>query len=107
MRLPSVNNILAVCSADKDNEKFFPLLTTPTVTLEKIESHGCATPEGYWYDQVETEWVMLVTGSAMLAFESGKRLALTAGDYITLPPHCKHRVEQCSEDALWLALHAR
>ena len=48
---------------------------------------------------------MLVSGSAILAFESGNLLSLKAGDYVTLPPHCKHRVEWCSEEASWLALH--
>ena len=103
--LPSVSNIRAVCSSDSRTEQYIPLLTTPTLRLEKIESHGCATPTGYWYDQADTEWVMLVTGSATLALASGGSLLLKAGDYVTLPPHCKHRVEWCSEDASWLALH--
>ena len=103
--LPSVSNILAICSSDSSTEQFFLLLSTPTLRLEKIESHGCATPIGHWYDQEDTEWVMLVTGSAILAFESGDSLSLKAGDYVTLPPHCKHRVEWCSEEASWLALH--
>jgi cupin 2 domain-containing protein len=105
VKLPSVSNILAICSSDSSTEQCFPLLSTPTLRLEKIESHGCATPTGYWYDQEDTEWVMLVSGSAILAFESGDSLSLKAGDYVTLPPHCKHRVDWCSEEAIWLALH--
>jgi cupin 2 domain-containing protein len=105
VKLPSVSNILAICSSDSSTEQCFPLLSTPTLRLEKIESHGCATPTGYWYDQEDTEWVMLVSGSAILAFESGDSLSLKAGDYVTLPPHCKHRVEWCSEEAIWLALN--
>ena len=107
--LLSVSNILEIlrCPSDSGSEQFFPLVTTPMVTLEKIESYGCITQEGYWYDQEDTEWVMLVAGSATLTFESGGSLSLGAGDYVTLPPHCKHRVDWCSEDAIWLALHMR
>lgn len=105
VKLPSVSNILNVRSVDSNSEQFFPLLKTPMVTLEKIESHGHTTPASDWYDQTDTEWVMLVTGNATLAFDSGGLLSLTAGDYVILPPHCKHRVESCSEDAIWLALH--
>ncbi|MCF7988760.1 MAG: cupin domain-containing protein [Methylovulum sp.] len=105
VKLPSVSNILAICSSDSSTEQCFPLLSTPTLRLEKIESHGCATPTGHWYDQEDTEWVMLVAGSATLTFESGDSLSLKVGDYVTLPPHCKHRVDWCSEEAIWLALH--
>lgn len=105
LSLPVVSNILAVRSVANDAEQFFPLLTTSALRVEKIESHGCPSPAGVWYDQAQIEWVMLVTGSASLLFESGVALALTAGDYVTLPAHCKHRVEWCSEDACWLALH--
>ena len=104
-KLPAVSNILETCSVTSNTEQFFPLVITPNVTLEKIESHGCATPEGDWYDQKATEWVMLVAGSATLLFESEECLVLKAGDYVTLPAHCKHRVNWCSEDASWLALH--
>ncbi len=103
--LSSVSNILDVCSVSNDKEQFFPIVMTSSVILEKIESHGFTTPTGDWYDQEITEWVMLVTGNATLTFECGDSLSLKAGDYVTLPPHCKHRVEWCSVDASWLALH--
>lgn len=85
-------------------EEFYPLLTSPAFKLEKIVSYGQITPEGQWYDQDNDEWVMLLKGSATLRFDS-QRLSLQAGDFLTIPAHVRHRVEECSDDAVWLALH--
>lgn len=105
LSVPVVNTLLASCAVVCDHEQVFSLLSSSTLRLEKIESYGCASPDGVWYDQAETEWVLLLTGRATLVFAAGDALALNAGDYVTLPPHCKHRVEWCSDDACWLALH--
>ena len=32
---------------------------------------------------------------------------LLAGDALLIPAHCRHRVAECSLDAVWLALHFR
>ena len=72
---------------------------------EQFISHGQGTTAGCWYDQGDPEWVLLVRGTATLQFEAGESLALKAGDYLLIPAHLKHRVECCSDDALWLALH--
>ena len=62
-------------------------------------------PAGFWYEQTEDEWVVLLAGSAALAFEDGRTLALCAGDWVSLPARCRHRVESVSQDAVWLAVH--
>ena len=72
--------------------------------LEQIVSHGKASPEGFWYDQPRPEWVMLLRGTARLQFADGER-PLAAGDALLIPAHCRHRVAECSLDAIWLALH--
>ena len=45
-----------------------PILVTRGVRIERIVSLGQASPAGYWYDQAEAEWVMLLTGAARLRF---------------------------------------
>ncbi|HRP26114.1 MAG TPA: cupin domain-containing protein [Thauera sp.] len=75
--------------------------------VERIVSFGHASPTGFWYEQAEDEWVVLLAGTAELAFDDGRRLALKAGDWVSLPAHCRHRVESVSQDALWLAVHCR
>lgn len=104
--LPRVDNLLRV-ESDPDQEQFNELLCAPGLRLERIVSHGWPTPEGQWYDQDDPEWVLLVRGSAELEFDGGRRLVLQAGDHLVLPARVRHRVAQCSRDAIWLALHHR
>lgn len=103
--LPLVANLFQDPAAVAPAEQFIALLQTPQLRLEQIVSHGQATAAGCWYDQAAPEWVLLARGTATLQFEAGASLNLKAGDCLLLPAHLKHRVECCSEDALWLALH--
>ena len=88
-----------------EGETFRALLDRPGMRLEQIVSRGEASPEGFWYDQAQTEWVLLVQGAAVLRFEPGGDVPLQAGDFLTIPANLRHRVESVSADAVWLALH--
>lgn len=74
--------------------------------VERIVSRGHASPPGFWYDQPESEWVVLVSGRARLQFDGGVTVELTTGDHLTIPPHTRHRVEWTTdeEDTIWLAV---
>lgn len=75
--------------------------------IERILSRGHRSPEGFWYDQEENEWVMLLQGEACLSFEkAGEIVELKPGDYLTIPSHTRHRVEWTSEgeETVWLAI---
>ena len=87
-------------------EAFETLLHSPAVRIERIVSHGPASPADFWYDQNEAEWVLLVQGSARLAFADGSETALEAGDYVHIPAHCRHRVVQTDPNmpTVWLAV---
>jgi len=67
-----------------------------TVRVERILSAGQISPEGFWYDQPENEWVLLVQGEATVAFEDGPAAALKAGDHILIMARRRHRVEYTS-----------
>jgi cupin 2 domain-containing protein len=101
----TVNNLLSPPPGTPGEETCATLLQHPAFTLEHIVSRGGTSPEGFWYDQERAEWVLLLRGEALLRFESGETLQLTAGDPLLIPAHCRHRVEHSSPDALWLALH--
>jgi cupin 2 domain-containing protein len=73
--------------------------------IEQITSHGQASPEGFWYDQAQDEWVLLVQGDAELELEGQPMLVLRAGDSLHLPARLKHRVHRTSADAVWVAEH--
>ncbi len=103
----TISNLYAGLGRASGIEEFIPLVQAQGCRLEQIVSHGQPTRAGEWYDQADPEWVMLVRGTATLRFEAGERLELRAGDYLVIPAHKKHRVDVCSEDAMWLALHYR
>ena len=51
------------------DEAFSTLLVEPGLVIERIVSTGQASPPGFWYEQPEAEWVLLVSGEALLRFE--------------------------------------
>lgn len=92
---------------DPDRECFDPLAVGEGWRLERIVSHGCASPDGDWYDPSEDEWVLLARGQATLEFDDGSLLDLEAGHWVVLPAHTRHRVARVSDDAVWVALHGK
>ena len=86
------------------------MLTDHDLRIERIVSHGQASPPGYWYDQDEEEWVMLLEGEATLRFEQGEQLLrLAPGMHVHIPAHVQHRVEWTAPDkrTVWLAVFYR
>lgn len=77
----------------------------PDVRIERIVSSGQASEPGFWYDQSEDEWVLLVSGQAELQFEDGT-VALSPGDSLLIPAHTKHRVSITSRTppCFWLCV---
>ncbi len=45
------------------------LVDSGRVTIHRIISDSHASPEGFWYDQEENEWVLLLEGGAALRFD--------------------------------------
>ena len=45
------------------------LLEAANVRIERIVSQGHASPAGFWYDQDQHEWVVVLKGAARLRFE--------------------------------------
>ncbi|MDF7798089.1 cupin domain-containing protein [Pontiellaceae bacterium B1224] len=87
-------------------EELVDVLTeSSNVRIERIMSDGHTSPDDFWYDQVQNEWVLLVSGSATLEFED-RSVELKPGDYLLIPAHQKHRVAATSETekTIWLAV---
>lgn len=80
------------------------------VRIERIVSTGHASPEGFWYDQEENEWVVVLKGEANLVFEGDDEpITMRPGDHVFIPAHHKHRVEWTTpnEPTVWLAVFYR
>lgn len=82
------------------------LHSNDAVTIERIVSRGHTSPEGFWYEDSRSEFVILLSGSATITFED-KECFLKPGDYIFIPSHCKHRVTKTSKmaDSVWIAVY--
>jgi cupin 2 domain-containing protein len=105
--MTAVRNLFDDIPGDRPEELFSEILRTEAFRIERIVSKGQASPPGFWYDQPQDEWVLLVSGSATLLFEGGRRVDLRAGDYLLIPARCRHRVDRTDpgQDTVWLALH--
>ena len=86
------------------------LVQNDQLRIERIVSTGQKSPPGFWYDQDEYEWVLLLSGHAGLRFEQEDEVRrLAAGDQVHIPAHSRHRVEWTAEDepTIWLAVFYR
>ena len=100
-------DLLRDLPADLPDELTETLVASDTVRIERIVSTGQASPEGFWYDQPEREFVLVVQGRARLEFEGGDPLELEAGGWIDIPAHRRHRVAWTAphEPTVWLAVY--
>ena len=104
---PAAANLLASPLPPAGQEHTTLLLESPSCRLERIHSHQACSPEGFWYDQHEHEWVLLLQGSALLRFEDEcEPRALSRGDHVLIPAHRRHQVLATDPDpgTVWLAL---
>jgi len=87
------------------DELLTTLLEAANIRIERIVSHGHTSPVGFWYDQDEHEWVIVVQGAARLQFEDSI-VEMKPGDFVNIPAHKKHRVEWTTPDepTIWLAV---
>jgi len=75
------------------------------VRIERIVSTGHRSPDGFWYDQDQHEWVVVLKGAAKLEFED-RTVSMAPGDSILIPAHPPHRVlwTTAEEPTVWLAV---
>ena len=100
-------NLFANLPSRLPDELFTTLLDAANVRIERIVSHDHASPEGFWYDQDQHEWVVLLKGAARLRFEGDEQpVELKPGDFINIPARKKHRVEWTTpgKPTIWLAV---
>jgi cupin 2 domain-containing protein len=99
-------NLFANLPSTSPAELFTTLLESPGVRIERIISYGQASPEGFWYDQDQDEWVIVLQGAARLEFED-RTVEMNRGDHLHIRAREKHRVAWTTPDepTIWLAVH--
>lgn len=94
-------------SVKKEAEEI--LFTADNARLVRIKSVGHTSPEGFWYEQEEDEWVMVAGGVGEIEWSGGEKVRLEAGDCLFIPAFKKHRVSYTSDDppCIWLAVYGK
>lgn len=101
-------NLLTDLAARQAEEQIERLVDSPGFRIERIVSAGQASPPGFWYDQPDDEFVVLLAGAARLRFEDDDRVVdMKPGDWVEIPAHVRHRVDwtQADSPTVWLAVH--
>lgn len=102
-----MNNIYKDIPGNLSEEVTEILLKTNIIRIERIISNGQSSPDQFWYDQEENEWIIVLKGKAELLFETGNEIVnLVEGDYLNIPSHKKHRVQWTipGTETIWLAI---
>lgn len=102
-----IDNLLMQLPEATGEEQFVELLKRPGIRIERIVSTGQASAPGFWYDQSEAEWVLLLAGEALLHFEDEPQpRRLKPGDFVDIAAHRRHRVEWTTptQPTIWLAI---
>jgi len=102
-----LSNIFTSMPANPDAEVVDLIAQNENTKIERIISRGQTSPATGWYDQEKDEWVMVLTGEAIISFENAMEVNLKAGDYLNIPAHTKHKVKWTDPnvETVWLAVH--
>ena len=98
-------NLLTGVPTSIPDEIFETIICTQSIKIERIISKGHKSKPDFWYDQEQSEWILILKGEARLQFED-KSIHLTPGDYLNISAHQKHRIDWTTpeEETIWLAV---
>ena len=85
-------------------EEFTTILNeSPNIRIERIISTGQTSD---WFDQSETEFVVLIEGNAVIEYENGVFVSMSKGDTLLIESHERHRVCYTSSEppCIWLCV---
>jgi cupin 2 domain-containing protein len=89
-------------------EQLEELCGSRSFRIERIVSAGQLSPPGFWFDQTWDEWVLVVQGAAAVRLQDPEETVhLTAGDWLMIEAHRRHRVEATSPQpvTIWVVVH--
>ena len=82
------------------------LVENQDIRIERIISKGQKSPEGFWYNQNQNEFVLLLKGYAIIEFENRNDVELKSGDFLIISTNEKHRVKytNTNNETIWLTV---
>ena len=98
-----LTNIFDLPALPLPEELITEWVQSKNVRIQRIVSTGQVSD---WYDQTETEFVVLLEGNAAVEFENGRSVAMSRGDTLLIMPHQRHRVSFTSSrpPCVWLCV---
>ncbi len=105
-----IGNLFDSIPTDVAEELLTTILQASGFRIERIISQGQLSPPGFWYDQDENEWVIVLQGAAAVQFDGDIGIVhLQPGSYLNIPAHVKHRVAwtEPNQKTVWLAIYYR
>jgi cupin 2 domain-containing protein len=108
MQKISISNLFLNLPDAVKSEQFESLLNISGCRIERIVSQGQSSPAGFWYQQDWDEWVLLLSGNAVLRFDGQEPpQPLQTGDCLLIPARMRHRIEftDSEQPTIWLAVH--
>lgn len=105
METSDKQNLLGNIPTSIPNEIFETIISKPNIKIERIISKGHKSEPDFWYDQDQSEWIMILLGEARLEFED-KTIHLKPGNYLNIAAHQRHRIDWTTpeEETIWLAV---
>ncbi len=104
----NAENLFDDIPAQLPEELATTVLQAGSFRIERIVSRGHASPPGFWYDQDNHEWFVVLEGSAAVEFEGdAEAVVLQRGSHLNIPAHVRHRVAWTDPHGktVWLAIH--
>ncbi len=88
-------------------EQYFNLFNIESGHVKCIKSFGYQSPKGFWHEQPDDEWVIVLEGQGEIEFLDGSKQFLQKGDSLFIPRLKKHRVSytSCEVPCVWLAIY--
>jgi cupin 2 domain-containing protein len=105
----SPDNVFAHLPGSSLDEVVEILVQNTNVRIERIVSTGQSSPDDFWYDQDEHEWVIVLKGEGEILFDDAETVHLKPGDHVLIRARRKHRVQWTTPDepTVWLAVFYR
>lgn len=102
--MKTIFNLFQNIPESSEDELFQTIVESKNIRIERILSYGQKTPEDYWYDQEEEEFVLLLEGEAKIEYENREIYHLKRGDTLFIKAHQKHKVVYTANPTIWLAI---
>jgi cupin 2 domain-containing protein len=95
--MANASNVFTELPHDLPEELFAELPQAPGIRIERIVSRGHCSQDGFWYDQDQPEWVLVLKGEARIQFED-RVLELQTWGFMNISAHQKHSVSWTTPD---------